>query len=137
RHGGGGRTALESLGKAGGPVGHLGAQRSRVVQAERDVEFARLRRELHLLEVLRDRVVLGRIDAGMMRGGRRRRERHQSHRAGDARRDHRRAMRMAVNAANQSSATIVAPPNGIHTSHSAMTLLLSTPYAGMSALQVK
>src|SRR5262249_60229641 len=101
------------------------------------VALPRRGRDFPLLEVLGDRVVLRRVHAGVM--GERRRRGHGDEQDGGerARGDHRRTMRVAVRAASHSSATIVAPPNGIHTRYSAMALLPSTPYAGMSTLQIK
>src|SRR5207244_12616513 len=78
-----------------------------------------------------------RVDAGVVGGGGRDREHTHQHAGGGASGHHRRARSAAVRPASRSSPRIVVPPNGIQTNHSAMALLLSTPYAGMSALQIK
>src|SRR3989442_12664680 len=69
---------------------YLGAQRPLVVEAQRDVELARLQRELELLEVGADRVVFRRVDARVVGGRGRDAGDHREHGEGDgAERSHR------------------------------------------------
>src|SRR6266511_3674730 len=125
----GARGLLQARRQARGLRTHRRAEGAGLEEAQRDVEFPGLDRELDLLEVGRDFVVARDVGADVMgcrRTARAGDEHHGQQRGGEPHQA-RRTRRAPRSAASHQAATIVAPPKGIHTSHSATVLPVWMP----------
>src|SRR5439155_25603317 len=100
-------------------------QRARLEEPGRNAELPGLDAELDLLEVRRELVVLRSVGADVVREGGRRGDHEREERQHAE--GHRRASLRTTRPASHHSATIIAPPNGIQTNHSAIDFPLSSP----------